>query len=348
MFDLEQLIRPNIKALKPYSSARKEYTGTKGVFLDANENPYGTLNRYPDPLQRKLKDELATLKGVSEDCIFIGNGSDEVIDLALRIFCNPGVDKALTFSPSYGMYDVSSAINDVELIKLSLNDRFQINRESVEPYLNDPTVKLIFVCSPNNPTGNCFEEADIRFLLERFSGIVIVDEAYADFSEEESWVDRIIDYPNLVVSQTFSKAWGLAAARVGMAFTNTKIIELYNRVKSPYNVSKLNQEAALTALDNREEYQRQIHRIKKEKQALINQLNQLEFVEHIYPSDANFVLLKVDNATEKYQYLIQNQVIVRNRNKLVENCIRITVGTKEENEALLNTLNQFKLNPNNA
>jgi len=338
MFDLERLVRPNIKALKPYSSARKEYTGTEGIFLDANENPYGTLNRYPDPLQRELKQRLSALKGISEDCIFIGNGSDEVIDLALRIFCNPGTDKALTFSPSYGMYDVSSAINDVELIKLSLNASFQIDRETVLPYLEDPTVKLIFVCSPNNPTGNCFLEADILFLLEHFKGLVIVDEAYADFSEVESWVNRVGDYPNLIVSQTFSKAWGLAAARVGMAFTTPRIIELYNSVKPPYNVSKLNQKAAINALDNQKEYQAQIQQIKQGKTQLISALNQLELVEQIYPSDANFVLLKVKNANAIYQYLIDQQIIVRNRTKLVNNCIRITVGTEEENVALLEAM----------
>jgi len=346
MFDLEQLIRPNIKALKPYSSARKEYAGSEGIFLDANENPYGTLNRYPDPLQRELKGALASLKGVSENDIFIGNGSDEVIDLALRIFCNPGTDNALTFSPSYGMYDVSSAINDVELIKLPLNETFQINLETVSPYLTDPTVKLIFVCSPNNPTGNCFLAADIKYLLEHFKGIVIVDEAYADFSDEESWVNRIGAYPNLIVSQTFSKAWGLAAARVGVAYANTAIITLYNKVKPPYNVSQLNQEAALKALSHRKKYLLQIDRIKEEKQQLITQFNKLKIVEQIYPSDANFVLLKVKDANAVYQYLIQHEIIVRNRTKLIDDCIRITVGTPEENKELLvvlkNCLNKIK------
>ncbi len=342
MFDLERLVRPNIKALKPYSSARKEYTGTEGIFLDANENPYGTLNRYPDPLQRDLKQQLATFKGVSEGTIFIGNGSDEVIDLALRIFCNPGTDKALTFSPSYGMYDVSSAINDVKLIKLPLNTEFQIDRQTVRLYLEDPTVKLIFVCSPNNPTGNCFRKTDIQFLLEHFKGIVIIDEAYADFSEEDSWVNRIGEFSNLVVSQTFSKAWGLAAARVGVAYTNSSILALFDKVKPPYNVSRLNQEAALAVLGNQKEYKRQIQQIKNEKEVLIKGLNELTLVNQIYPSDANFVLLNVNNAKKTYEYLIQHQIIVRNRTKLVKDCIRITVGTEEENRMLLKALRAIK------
>ena len=341
MFNLETLIRPNILALKPYSSARDEYTGKSAVFLDANENPYGKLNRYPDPYQKDLKRELAHLKNVSSSDIFIGNGSDEVIDLAFRIFCNPGKDKALTFSPTYGMYDVSAAINDVELMKIPLNENFEIEIELIHKYLNVNELKIIFICSPNNPTGNSINVKAIEYILQNFKGIVIVDEAYIDFSPWDSWAQSLKKYPNLIVSQTFSKAWGLAAARVGVAFASEAIIQLFNKVKPPYNVSQLNQEAALKALSNRVFFEENRQIILKEKAKLEKALNQMPKVEKIYYSDANFLLIKVDSANELYRYLINQKVVIRNRNALVKNCIRISIGTPEENKVLLEAMIKY-------
>ncbi len=340
MRTIDQLIRPNIQKLKPYSSARDEYKGTDGVFLDANENPFGELNRYPDPYQKKLKSKLAELKSVSADSIFIGNGSDEVIELAFRIFCTPGKDKALTFSPTYGMYEVSAAINDVELIKVPLNSEFQIDFDLTKPVLNDPLIKLIFICSPNNPTGNSID--GIEELLKRFDGIVIVDEAYIDFSEKESWLKRLNEFPNLIISQTFSKAWGLAAARVGLAYANPELISWFNKVKPPYNISVLNQNAALDVLDQQEQIRKKVDLIKSEKSELIRSLNDLKLIKKLYPSDANFVLAEVSDADTVYNFLIAQQVVVRNRNSVVKNCLRITVGSPEENVKLLNALKNYK------
>lgn len=335
---LENIVRENIQNLAAYSSARDEFKGNADIFLDANENPYGTLNRYPDPHQVKIKEQLAELKKVGTDQIFIGNGSDEVIDLAFRIFCEPGIDKALTFSPTYGMYDVSANINNVELIKQPLINDFQINLNQLQPYLDDPNLKIIFVCSPNNPTGNTFHTEDIEYIIENFNGIVIIDEAYIDFSKQASFTAKINQYPNLIVSQTFSKAWGLAGVRVGAAYANSKIIDLYNRVKPPYNVSVLNQEAVLNSLTNLEEVQQNITQILTERERLKELLATLKMVNKIYPTDANFLLVQVDNANETYEYLINKKVIIRNRSKLVNNCIRITVGTPEENERLIEVL----------
>ncbi|WP_075342287.1 histidinol-phosphate transaminase [Tenacibaculum agarivorans] len=338
MFSLENIVRKNILNLTPYSSARDEFKGAADVFLDANENPYGTLNRYPDPHQKEIKQKLATLKNVEANQIFIGNGSDEIIDLAFRIFCEPGVDKALTFSPTYGMYDVSAGINDIELIKQPLINDFQINLNQLQPYLDDPKVKIIFVCSPNNPTANSFNIEDIVYILDNFDGIVIIDEAYIDFSDQESFVAKINQYENLIVSQTFSKAWGLAGVRVGAAYMNAKLMGLYNRVKPPYNVSQLNQEAVLKSLSDVETFQKNVEVILKERKALKQKLASLKIVNKIYPSDANFLLVNVDYANETYEYLIDKKVIIRNRNKLVDNCIRITVGSPEENEKLIEAL----------
>lgn len=338
MNNLQALVRPNIFRLKPYSSARDEFTGKAGIFLDANENPYGSLNRYPDPYQRELKAKLAAYKGVNPANIFIGNGSDEVIDLAFRIFCRPGQDKALSFSPSYGMYDVAADINDTELIKLPLRDDFQIDTAALSPYFNDECLKLIFICSPNNPTGNCMNAADIDYILQNFKGIVLIDEAYIDFSEEISWNQRILDYPNLIVSQTFSKAWGLAAARVGTAYMNADLLHFFNKVKAPYNVSQVNQEVAMDALDDLATYEQNRTAILQEKKRLKAALKALNFVRQIYPSDANFFLVEVNNANEIYQQLIERKIIIRNRHKLVNNCIRITIGKPEENQALIKAL----------
>jgi histidinol-phosphate aminotransferase len=338
MIKLKNIVRPNIWELKPYSSARDEFSGKEGIFLDANENPFGKLNRYPDPYQKELKEKLAELKGVNTKNVFVGNGSDEVIDLAFRIFCNPGFDKALTFSPTYGMYDVSANINNVELIKLPLNQSFQIDLEKVKPYLSDSSIKLIFICSPNNPTGNLMNRSDVEFIINNFNGIVILDEAYIDFAKGESSINLINQYNNIIVSQTFSKAWGLAAARVGVAYANPQIISLYNKVKPPYNISELNQKAALKALNNMDKFQQNVATILNEKEQLKKALQQLDLIKKIYPSDANFLLIEVENADEVYTVLVNQKIITRNRNKQVKNCIRISVGAPKENNKLINVL----------
>ena len=338
MIKIETIVRSNILELKPYSSARDEFKGKDGIFLDANENPFGILNRYPDPYQKELKQKLASLKSVTPNNIFVGNGSDEVIDLAFRIFCNPGFDKALTFSPTYGMYDVSAAINNVELLKLPLNKSFQINLKKMTPYFKDSNIKLVFICSPNNPTGNLINKSDIEFILDNFKGIVIIDEAYIDLAQEKSLINLLNQYNNLIVSQTFSKAWGLAAARVGMAFANEEIISLYNKIKPPYNVSELNQKAAINALINPSRFKNNLNKIRAAKRQLKTDLQQLDLVKKIYPSDANFLLIEVDNAHDIYTTLVNQKIITRNRNKQVRNCIRVSVGTPEENNRLITTL----------
>jgi len=340
-FNINKLVRANIKALKPYSSARDEFKGTADVFLDANENPFGTLNRYPDPQQIEIKEKLATLKNVETNQIFIGNGSDEVIDLAFRIFCEPGKDKVLTFSPTYGMYDVSANINNIEIIKQPLINDFQISLNQLQPYLDFEDIKIIFICSPNNPTGNSINPEDIEYVLENFEGIVIVDEAYIDFSSQASFIKNITKYKNLLVSQTFSKAWGLAGVRVGVAYANYEIIKLYNRVKPPYNVSTLNQEAVLKSLNNVDAVNENIHTILEERTKLKDALSKLSIVKNIYPTDANFLLVEVENANKTYEYLISKKVIIRNRHTHVDNCIRITIGTKSENEKLIEALNDL-------
>ncbi len=342
MIDLEKIVRENIINLKPYSSARDEFKGTADVFLDANENPFGTLNRYPDPHQIEVKEKLSTIKKVEKNQIFVGNGSDEVIDLAFRIFCEPGKDKVLTFSPTYGMYDVSANINNIELIKQPLINDFQINLNQLQPYLDFEDVKIIFICSPNNPTGNNLNPDDVEYILENFNGIVIVDEAYIDFSSQASFIKNINKYNNLIVSQTFSKAWGLAGVRAGVAYANEEIINLYNRVKPPYNVSSLNQKAVLNCLDNLEIVKGNIDVILTERIKLQEALSKLSIVKKIYPSDANFLLIEVDSANDTYKYLIDEKVIIRNRNTQIANCIRITVGTAEENERLIKSLENIK------
>jgi histidinol-phosphate aminotransferase len=333
MLNLEKLVRKNILALQPYSSARDEYKGKDAIFLDANENPFGALNRYPDPKQLELKNKLSGIKHIATENVFVGNGSDEVIDLAYRIFCEPGKDKALTFTPTYGMYDVSAGINDVELIKVPLTNDFQIDFDSTEKYLKDENLKIIFICSPNNPTGNNID--NIERIIENFNGIVFIDEAYIDFSEAASFIKKIEQYPNIIVSQTFSKAWGQAAIRVGTAYASKEIINLYNKVKPPYNVSKLNQDAALVALSEDVLFQKNKAIILQERKKLIEKLTFLAIVKKIYPSDANFILVEVDDANKMYETLVAAKVITRNRNSVVRNCLRITVGSVEENERLL-------------
>lgn len=341
--DIKNLVRKNILSLKPYSSARDEFEGENGIFLDANENPFGELNRYPDPYQLKIKQRLSELNQIPSENIFLGNGSDEVIDLAFRIFCEPKKDKVLIFSPTYGMYEVSANINDVELINLELNKDFQIDLETLKPYFEDENLKIIFICSPNNPTGNSIK--NIEYILENFNGIVFIDEAYIDFSPEESFRNQIKNYPNIIVSQTFSKAWGMASVRVGIAYASKKIIKFYNKVKPPYNISQLNQDAILNTLNDEKinQVSENIKIILEEKKSLIQNLKKLNLVKTIFPSDANFVLIAVDNADLVYQELVNQNVIIRNRNSVIKNCLRITVGSPEENLKLIETLQTIKI-----
>lgn len=337
MNSIKQLIRPNILALKPYSSARDEFKGKEGIFLDANENPFGNLNRYPDPYQKALKEKLSSLKNISSENIFIGNGSDEVIDLGFRIFCNPGKDKVIVCPPTYGMYEVSANINDIEIVSKPLDEIFQLN---VEKILSEDA-KIIFLCSPNNPTGNNFD--NIERIIQKFNGIVFVDEAYIDFSTQESLLQKVNDYPNLIVSQTLSKAWGRAAIRIGIAYASKEIISFYNKTKPPYNVSQINQYEAIKALDDIEIFNKNKQMILAQRSWLVEQLANLSFVVKIYPSDANFILVKTKNANAIYQRLVEEKIAVRNRHSVVENCLRITVGEPYENENLIDTLKNIAI-----
>lgn len=339
--NITQLIRKNISALSPYSSAREEYKGKEGVFLDANENPYGTYNRYPDPHQISLKQRIAEIKKCKPQQIFLGNGSDEVIDIAFRVFCEPNRDKALTFTPTYGMYKVSANINAVELIQIPLNEEFQMDRKNLSSYFSDENLKLIFICSPNNPTGNSLNANDIEFVIQNFNGIVVIDEAYVDFSSQKSLLEKLDNYPNLIIIRTLSKAWGLAGIRLGIAFMNEEILTYYNKVKPPYNISTLNQEKALDVLQDTEKIQEKVSEILSERNWLLQELKQLKRIKKIYPTDANFVLIETENAGELYSQLIQQQIIIRNRNSVIKNCVRITVGTKEENQKLITALKEI-------
>ena len=346
-FDLQSLVRENIQKLVPYSSARHEFTGKGSVFLDANENAYGSpldkeFNRYPDPLQWSLKFQLARIKGVPAENIFIGNGSDEVIDLAYRIFCAPGKDNVIICPPTYGMYEVSAAINDVLVKKVTLTDGFQLD---VEAILNavDAGTKLLFICSPNNPTGNNMRRDDVEILLNNFPGIVIIDEAYINYSRQKTFIQELTEYPSLVVMQTLSKAWGLAALRIGLCYASMDIINLFNKIKPPYNVNDASQQLALQALQNTDIVNGWITETVLQRELLIRQVHSFNFVERIYPSDANFFLMKVKDATSLYGYLLENEVVVRNRSRDAgcENCLRFTVGTPKENEQLLKLLKSY-------
>lgn len=337
MFQLEKIIRPNILSLKPYSSARDEFKGKDGIFLDANENPFGNLNRYPDPYQKALKEKLSALKNIATENIFVGNGSDEVIDLAFRIFCNPSKDKVIVCPPTYGMYEVSANINDVKIISIPLDENFQLDLENILK----TEAKMIFLCSPNNPTGNNLEI--IEKIIQNFNGIVFVDEAYIDFSSQESLLQKVNEYPNLIVSQTLSKAWGRAAIRVGIAYASAEIISFYNKVKPPYNVSQLNQYEAIKTLEQVDFFIKNKETILAQRLWLIEQLSALNFVEKIYPTDANFILVKTKNANTIYQKLIEDKIVVRNRHSVVENCLRITVGEPFENVKLVETLKNIQL-----
>ncbi|MEO7673335.1 MAG: histidinol-phosphate transaminase [Pyrinomonadaceae bacterium] len=348
--DPESLARKNIRRLKPYSSARGEFSGTADVYLDANENAFGSpieqqLNRYPDPLQMKLKEKIAESKGVTVEQIFIGNGSDEAIDLLFRIFCEPGTDACVICPPTYGMYKVAADINDVVVTEVPLNSDFQLDVPEIRK-AEGRSMKLIFVCSPNNPTGNSINRVDILRLAKTFDGIVVVDEAYIHFSRESSLIDEIDDHPNFVVLQTFSKAWGLAAARVGMAFADERIIKLFNRVKPPYNISALAQNAALDALGNDVQVDEWVRMISEERVVLTDSLKRLDVVERVYPSDANFVLVKVADASAAYKFLLEQRIVVRDRSNVTmcEGCLRITVGTSEENARVVEALKKFEQN----
>lgn len=339
-FDVNAWVRPNIRAMQPYSSARDEFHGTASVFLDANENPYNApYNRYPDPMQWRLKEKVAEIKGVPKECILLGNGSDEPIDLILRAFCEPGKECMLTVDPTYGMYQVAAEVNNVTCRKVKLTSDFQIDMPAFLSQIDD-TVKAIYLCSPNNPTGNSLNRKDINQILDTFKGIVVVDEAYIDFSSLPSYTKDLSKYPNLVVFQTLSKAWGAAGIRLGMAFASPEIISVLNKIKYPYNVNQLTQEKALEILNNQETMKSQLTLILSERTRLQQELTAIPCVRKIYPTDANFILVDVGDADAVYQKLVDQGIIVRNRNKVVlcAGCLRITVGTEEENTALLNAL----------
>lgn len=340
MKELKDLVRPNIWEMKPYSSARDEFHGSASVFLDANENPYNKpFNRYPDPMQWKLKDRIAELKEVDRNSIFVGNGSDEPIDLVIRAFCDPAVDCIVSIAPSYGMYEVAANVNGVEFRKVLLNDNFELDADKLLAEVDD-WVKIIFLCSPNNPTGNSLDRDEIYKILKGFEGIVVLDEAYIDFSSEPSFVSELKKFPNLIILQTLSKAWGAAGIRLGMAFASPEIVAILNKIKYPYNVNMLTQEHALEILNSEQEMMNQLRSIMSERIRLQAALMDIPMVEKMYPTDANFILVKVGKADSVYNRLVRKGVIVRNRNKvsLCKGCLRITVGTPEENDALINGL----------
>lgn len=342
-FDLNTILRPSIAALKPYSSARDEFTGSADIYLDANENPFDTgLNRYPDPYQQDVKKRIANIKNVLEDRIFLGNGSDEIIDLLFRSFCEPAKDEVIILPPTYGMYQVSADINNVKTVKVSLTKEFEIDMPKVIEAINENT-KIIWFCSPNNPSGNTLDPEAIKRILNFFNGIVVLDEAYIDFSNSQSWIDFLDFYPNLFVMQTFSKAWGLAGIRLGMGFASKEIITVLNKVKPPYNINTLTQNKVLEELGNLEEKNRAIDNILAERIKLIETLTKLKQVRHIYQSDANFLLVKIDNADDLYKKLVERSIIVRNRSSvnLCDDCLRITIGTPLENKKLLRSLTEL-------
>lgn len=348
MFDINTILRENIKNLKPYSSARDEFQGEASVYLDANENAFGSpleqnYNRYPDPLQYAVKKRLSEIKGVPPRNIFLGNGSDEAIDILFRSFCNPGADNVILVPPTYGMYEVSANINDVETRKVNLTDEYQLNLDGIAEAI-DKNTKLIFICSPNNPTGNSIHREDIETLLANFKGLVVVDEAYINFSRQKTFIQELTEYANLVVLQTLSKAWGLAALRVGMAFASEEIIEVMNKVKPPYNINEASQQLALQALQNVEQVNQWIKDTLTERDQLVLNLKAFDFVLDIYPSDANFILVKTTDAKGIYNYLVSHGIIVRDRSKveLCEGALRFTIGTPEENKTLLNTLKEYQ------
>lgn len=345
MKELKQLVRPSIWSLKPYSSARDEYSGHKAsVFLDANESPYNTPNnRYPDPLQRELKEAIGHIKHVPVSNIFVGNGSDEAIDLVFRTFCEPSIDNVVTIAPSYGMYQVCADINNVPCRSVQLNTNFQIEADTILEAC-DTNTKAIFLCSPNNPTGNCLDRQQVLRLVSEFEGIVVIDEAYIDFATQASYLKVLAHCPNLIILHTFSKAWGAAGIRLGMAMASEAIISLFNKVKYPYNVNGLTQRYALDLLTRTTEIEQWIKRTIIERKHLMHAVADLPFCEKVFPSEANFFLARMNNATHVYDYLVSQGIIVRNRSNIIlcENCLRITIGNTEENNMLLSALRRYK------
>lgn len=341
--NLNKLIRPAVKAMKSYSSARDEFESQDEdlVFLDANENPFSNgLNRYPDPQQMKLKNKLAALKGLRPSQILCGNGSDEVLDLIFRAFCEPNKDAIITLTPTYGMYAVLANINGIQQQCVSLTADFQIDVPAVLNAIQ-PNSKLLFICSPNNPSGNVMSRTAIKEILKAFKGLVVIDEAYIDFTDTQSWLDHLSEYPNLVVTQTLSKAYGLAGIRLGICYASEEIIAVLNKIKPPYNINSLTQKAALTAISQQENTKQQLKTILDQRTELIKEFKKIAWIEKIYPTDANFILIRVDNANLRYEELKNKGIIVRNRTREdgCTNCLRITVGTAEENKRLINTLN---------
>ena len=340
--EIKDLIRENIKSLEAYSSARDEFKAMSSefVFIDANENPFDTgLNRYPDPQQNLVKEALSKMKGISKEQILLGNGSDEVLDLIFRVFCEPREDNVIVLPPTYGMYEVLANTNAIELVKIPLVENFQPNIKEVVK-VQDAKTKVLFLCSPNNPTANSFDASSIETLIKEFNGIVVIDEAYIDFSIEDSWLGRLDEFPNLIVTQTLSKAYGLAAIRLGICYASKEIISILNKIKPPYNVNQLTQDVALQSLLNQEKVKNNITAIISERNQLIRDLENVEIVEKVYSSDANFLLVKVDDANLRYKQLVKLGIIARNRTTqiLCDNCLRFTVGTADENKKLINTL----------
>lgn len=350
MFDINQLVRENIRKLVPYSSARDEFKGTAKIFLDANENSIGSpltrwYNRYPDPLQWELKKKISGIKGVPPEQMLLGNGSDECIDLLIRAFCEPLADNIVICPPTYGMYEVYGHINNVPVKQVPLTSLFQLDLEALQEAVDEAT-KLIFVCSPNNPTGNSIKRADLEIILNNFGGLVVVDEAYINFSRQRSLSFDLDEYPNLVVMQTFSKAWGLAALRLGMTFASQDVVSVLNKIKPPYNINQATQEMVSKALDDLDGVNAMIRELVDQREQLANSLNNLDIVKTVYPSDANFLLVKVHDAVAVYRFLKDQGIIVRNRSNVIhcENCLRITIGTETENRALLSELKNFRSN----
>lgn len=344
--NLSTLIRSNILRLKPYSCARDEFKGEASIFIDANESPFNTgLNRYPDPLQKELKTKIATIKNVAIDNIFLGNGSDEPIDIIYRVFCEPNIDNVVAIDPTYGMYKVCADINNIEYRNVCLTNEFELQAKEILEKADSHT-KVIWLCSPNNPTGNLLNEREITKILNSFNGIVVIDEAYIDFSQQESWITKLPNFSNLIVLQTLSKAWGCAALRLGMAFASNDIIQFFNKIKYPYNINILTQQQALIQLSKIDVLKGNVAYILNQKEFLTKKLGSISIVEKIYKSDANFLLVKVKNANDTYTYLAQKGIIVRNRNNvtLCGNCLRITIGLAHENEQLIVHLQTFAEN----